>query len=93
MITGRRSRRYPNIILKYSIAPPTMMPSKFEAKAISAVSLSRNEFVKIMLARNTGVKARTLASTYLRRGLLSSSASGGKSIFKRSTQRATGKTG
>ena len=71
-------------MLKYSKAPPTMMPSRFEAKAISAVSLSRNEFVKIILARNTGVKARALAITYLRMGLYRRSTSGDKSIFNRS---------
>jgi hypothetical protein len=65
-----------------------MMPSKFEAKAISAVSVSRNEFVKMMLAKKTGVKASKLASTYLRMGLLSSSVSGGKSMFKRSTPKS-----
>src|SRR5260370_41473769 len=57
-------------MLKYSIPPPTMMPSRFEAKAISAVSLSRKEFVKIMLARNTGAKASTLASIYLSNPIL-----------------------
>src|SRR6266705_3595208 len=38
-----------------------------------------------MLARNTGVKASRLASLYLKMGLLSSSVSGGKIIFKSSS--------
>jgi hypothetical protein len=39
-----------------------MAPSRLLAKAMSAILVSRNEKVKIRLARKTGAKATTAAS-------------------------------
>src|SRR2546429_280965 len=59
-------------------------PYQVRGKAISAASLSLNELVKMILARNTGAKANALARRYLATRLPSSRVSGGSTMLRTS---------